>query len=279
MNHFNHVTGFILVILCMFPLKLEAKGFTYSATVRNSEGQVLPNVNVRLFLEIANSPASESNLYEEHHETESDSNGLISILVGEGNDPSTDFESINWTKDLYLKVNASINGGAMQLLGITSILGAPTALQVQTASNLIKTSADGSQWRLHVNNAGNVYWHKIVSSPNDEQETTYDVEKIPETLYLQGNMVNNWDSASGIPFTKVSFGKFTLTQYLEKGNIFKFTSLQSWEAPVDWSGTSSQVGIASPLKEWGDTPVFEGENGYYTLIVDFNSFTLTINKQ
>lgn len=279
MNRFHYVTGFILVIILAISPRIEAKGFTYSATVRNSDGEALPNADVSLFLEILDDASSASSLYEERHSTTSDENGFISIIVGEGFDNSASIESLDWSKTMFLRVSAAINGGTMQLLGTTSILGVPTAFHAEKTSNLVTTASDGTQWSLQVNNAGDVYWHKVVQSQEEEQEPAYDKEKIPNTLYLQGNMVDNWNPAKGIAFTRVASGRFTLNQYLEKGNIFKFTSVASWEASVDWSGTSSEIGTASPLKEWGNTPEFQGEAGYYVLIVDFNTFTLTINKK
>ena len=77
-------------------------------------------------------------------------------------------------------------------------------------------------------------------------------------------------------FTKLSNGRFVVRSRLKQGDIIKFIKVQSWNGDLDWSGTSGKAGDKAPLKEWGDTPPFEGAEDTYMILVDFKNFTLRI---
>lgn len=270
---YTAIAVFITVLMFVPVLNAGAAGIGYRASVRNAEGKAVANAAVRLTIDIMESPGGMTEpVYSEDHFTSTDSEGMFYIMIGDGIPGKGDFGSIDWSVPLYAKVHSVADGNGHDDIGVFSLSGVPKTLSAGTTGKLVRSSPDGSRWELTVNNAGDISWKKTGDSPDDE----YDKAKWPEELYLVGNITNDWDPSASVKFTKLSNGRFVVRSRLKQGDIIKFIKVQSWNGDLDWSGTSGKAGDKAPLKEWGDTPPFEGAEDTYMILVDFKNFTLRI---
>lgn len=105
------------------------QGFNYQAVLRNAEGQVLTNQAATIKISLTNSDASTIH-YSEIHPVTTNSFGLFTIVIGNGNDALTSFSSIPWNSgDIYLKVEAMISGASTYTdLGLQKLQSVPYAL-------------------------------------------------------------------------------------------------------------------------------------------------------
>jgi hypothetical protein len=96
------------------------KGFNYKAVI-SKDGSILQNQEVYIYFTIldANSVAH----YEESQTPTTDSNGIINIIIGEGNQEAGNFSSIDWGIETY-SLKTEINGTDM---GITPFKSVPYA--------------------------------------------------------------------------------------------------------------------------------------------------------
>lgn len=248
----------------------------FYSVVRNSEGKAVPCKEMRISAEITADPLGNQVLYTESHNTVSDSEGMIRLMVGEGIS-TDDFDAVEWTAPRFLRISSDFGESNLQTLGIMELAGVPTAMQAKRASALEKRSADGTLWQLSVDNSGNLSWKRMSNSgtENPSDEPAYPVEYIPENLYFIGSF-NQWTVAEAVPFTKVSDKEFTIDRYIEHGEIFKFVPTQTWQNERDWSATTCNIGSPNPLQELNNTPAFPASTGYYKIVVNFKTYTMTI---
>lgn len=85
----------VLLLLVIDTAAQIPQGFSYQAVIRNSEGQVLPNKSVTLKISLTNGEGTVTH-YTETHNVNTNSFGLISIVVGNGTDPSTSLNTVPW---------------------------------------------------------------------------------------------------------------------------------------------------------------------------------------
>lgn len=268
-----HAIAMFIAVLVPF-MHSSASGIGYMASVRNADGKAIANAAVRLTIDIINDAGASAPLYREDHFTTTDGDGMFYIMIGDGIPDNGDFKSIDMSQPLYARVHSIADGNEHTDLGIFSLSGVPKTLGAGSTGKLVKSSPDGSKWELTVNNIGDLSWKKTEDGSGDE----YDKTKWPSELYLVGNITNDWDPSASVKFTKLSNGRFVVRHSLKNGDIIKFIKVQSWNGDLDWSGTSGKSGDKAPLKEWGDTPPFEGTEDIYMILVDFKNFTLRIYK-
>ncbi|MCH4156413.1 MAG: hypothetical protein LKF31_08925 [Muribaculaceae bacterium] len=266
----------VMMLLAVFG-SVSAKGIFYSAVARMSDGYVASKSAISITAEILDKTNSKSPIYSESHDAVTDSLGRFSVYIGKGNVISGKWDSINWSTQKFLRISSMVNGKSHVSLGVVSINGAPKSLAASTTDTLYNYSPDGTKWLLTVNDVGDLAWKKTASSDSDTT-VVYPQSKWPDKLYLVGN-INSWDPTTAEAFTRAANGIFVMDRQLTTGNVIKFIKVQSWNGDLDWSGTSGDVNVAAPLKEWGNTPEFQGDTGTYHILVDFTKYTLTITKK
>jgi hypothetical protein len=103
--------------------------FTYQSVIKNSSGYLLKNQAIGLRISILFNSSNGMSVYSEEHSVESNSNGLVTLTIGDG--VSSDiFSDIDWGNgEYYLKVEVDPEGGINYIMNQTSqLLSVPYAL-------------------------------------------------------------------------------------------------------------------------------------------------------
>jgi hypothetical protein len=109
--------------------------FTYQSVIKNSSGYLLKNQEIGLRISILFNSSNGMSIYSEEHMVESNSNGLVTLIIGEGF--TTDvFSNIDWGNgEYYLKVEVDPQGGINYTMNQTSqLLSVPYALYAGNSS-------------------------------------------------------------------------------------------------------------------------------------------------
>ncbi len=123
-----------LIAILLFTMAFaQTQGINYKALITEN-GNVLntQNVNVRFTL-IQN---GNNNVYQETQSVSTDTNGIISLQIGEGNTVSGDFNAIDWSAgEYFLKVEIDTGNGYTDF-GTTAFKYVPYAKYAETAGNV-----------------------------------------------------------------------------------------------------------------------------------------------
>lgn len=105
----------------------ETEAMNYQTIVHNAKGRVLARAAVSLRLSIIKDGLTDSVIYSEVHNAETNSKGLVSLTIGTGVEPTGDFKDIDWANGRYsLKVEIDTTGGtSFTDTGTTQILIVP----------------------------------------------------------------------------------------------------------------------------------------------------------
>lgn len=98
------------VFLFSFSSAQTAPKFSYQAVVRNSSNELVANDSVSVRIQFYNHTPSGAAVYSEEHRVFSNRNGLISLLVGEGENPIGDLSQVIWD-DALMRTDITLRGG------------------------------------------------------------------------------------------------------------------------------------------------------------------------
>ena len=109
--------------------------FTYQSIIKTSAGYLLKNQDVGLKISVLFNSSNGIAVYSEEHTVESNNNGLVTLIIGEG--VSSDvFSDIDWGGgEFFLKVEVDPEGGINYTMNQTSqLLSVPYALYAENSS-------------------------------------------------------------------------------------------------------------------------------------------------
>ena len=108
--------------------------FTYQSIIKNSSGYLLKNQDVGLRISVLSNSSNGIAVYSEEHFPTSNSNGLVTLIIGEGL-TGDNFSDINWGGgEYFLKVEVDPEGGVNYTMNQTSqLLSVPYALYAENA--------------------------------------------------------------------------------------------------------------------------------------------------
>jgi len=133
----------IALLFALAAFSQNSKGISYQKILRDFNGDVMANAQVHLQLKIlAFDPGGEA-VYSEYHHLMSNSFGLVNLVIGTGEDASSDFEAINWgAGDHFLEISIDPEGdGDYQMMGVTQFLSVPYALHARNGIQAMTTEA------------------------------------------------------------------------------------------------------------------------------------------
>ena len=124
---------FIQLMFAQAPNKM-----SYQAVVRDTDNNLVSNQAVGLKVSILSGAFDGPVVYEETHNPNSNLNGLVSVVIGEGTNPSGNFATINWAGGShYIKTEIDPTGGSnYTITGTQQLLSVPYAMHANTAANL-----------------------------------------------------------------------------------------------------------------------------------------------
>lgn len=113
-------------------------GFNYQAVLRNTSGEVRANADLIVEVSILHGSATGSSVYNETHNTTTNSTGLINLVIGSKD--TTDFNTIEWADGPYF-IQIEVDGS---LIGTSQLLSVPYAKYATKAANVNATGIDGT---------------------------------------------------------------------------------------------------------------------------------------
>ncbi len=125
----------VLLLFSVFLFGQTPNKMSYQAVIRNATSDLVTNKEVSVRISILNENLDGTPIYVESHNPTTNSNGLLSLKIGEGNVLNGDFSSIKWSKGkYYIKTETDITGGVdYAIVGVSQLLSVPYALHAKTA--------------------------------------------------------------------------------------------------------------------------------------------------
>ena len=102
MKKFTVLLLIMVFAVCQLMAQAPQK-FTYQAVVRNAGNQLVPNTLVGVQVAILQDGAGEQGtpVYAERHIQSTNANGLVTLIIGEGNVLFGNFNTINWKSGVF----------------------------------------------------------------------------------------------------------------------------------------------------------------------------------
>ncbi len=147
-KHFLHL---LFIFFCVSLSSQTPQKFTYQSVVRSSDGNVLKSANIGIRFSILQNSNIGKTVYRERHSTETNSNGMISLSIGDGT-TSDNFSAIDWsTGEYFLRIEVDPLGGSNYLIQSTSqLLSVPYALYAGSSNTNLLLS--GENYLTYSNN-------------------------------------------------------------------------------------------------------------------------------
>ncbi|MEM9258813.1 MAG: hypothetical protein AAGA62_04140 [Bacteroidota bacterium] len=128
----------LLLFFCCGAATLTAQvpqGINYQAVARDGNGDLLSDQNVAITFTLRPAGGGTA-VYAEDHSPMTNEYGLFTVVIGQGNRPSTNFAEIDWSEAYELGV--SVNGND---LGFTPFQSVPYALAAGPRTHLVSVPA------------------------------------------------------------------------------------------------------------------------------------------
>lgn len=130
----------------------QPESINYKALIKDGSNNIVANQNVTVLFTISkfdNFEEVDVAVYIEEHMTNTDTNGIVVLNIGEGNEISGGFHSIDWGRDRHF-LNVQIDtGSGLTDMGTTEFMAVPYALYATNVSGLEAINEDNSYgWRL-----------------------------------------------------------------------------------------------------------------------------------
>jgi hypothetical protein len=157
------------------------QAFSFQALVLDGSGDPVGDQSVGVQIDILDGTINGTVIYSETHRPMSNSNGLYTIEIGNGSNPSSRFEDIDWLSgDKFVSLSHDITGGTnYTAVGSSQLLSVPYALAAGTA--FIEPMIYASIERSGVTTFDN-------TRPDTEKFITFNyqwIQGIPETVFIE----------------------------------------------------------------------------------------------
>ena len=127
---------FATIILHLSLLAQAPHMFSYQAVVRNAQGALVSNSDVRVRISILQGSEEGPAVYTEQKVVRTNQNGLFTLNIGEGSD---DLVSVNWQRGpYYIRTEVDPNGGMnFSLRTVQQMMSVPYALHAYSVDTVI----------------------------------------------------------------------------------------------------------------------------------------------
>jgi len=173
----------------VFPYKVN-----YQGIIKDNDA-VVAETNVTLYLSISRTSPLNSNIFQEEHSLTTDSNGVFSLLIGEGVNQSVSLSTIDWSDGPYfLKTSFKYTGeaGAPVDLGSIQLVTVPYALHAKTAESIIGDNINETD-PIYTGAPASGITAQNISDWNNLEESGWTV--VADTTYTMKNVSIGTESA------------------------------------------------------------------------------------
>ena len=131
------ITVFACILFAASVFAQAPDKMSYQAVIRNSSDDLVSNQKVGVRISILQGTANGTAVYVELHSPTTNTNGLISMEIGDGNAVSGVFKNIDWSKGPYfIKTETDPSGGvSYSVTGTSQLLSVPYALYAETSGS------------------------------------------------------------------------------------------------------------------------------------------------
>lgn len=112
-------------------------GISHQAVMRDAEGTLITNQPIGIRVSVLQGSPEGTAVYTETHTPESNDNGLITYVIGQGAQAEGSFAGIDWSDGPYfLKTEVDPDGGSdYSMSGATQLLSVPYAMYAESSAN------------------------------------------------------------------------------------------------------------------------------------------------
>lgn len=182
-------------------------GFSFQAVVRDNSGQIATNRVVSVRISILQGGESGSEVYAENHSARTNSQGIVTLVIGEGSNASGSLTELDWKTGgpYFLRMEADANGGMdYQLVATTQLLSVPYALHARTAEEFDGTISFGQLTDVPETIGFSGSWNDLTDKPELFSGSWNDLTDVPETIGFSGE----YDDLRGVPSISDSIVKY-----------------------------------------------------------------------
>ena len=168
----------------------QTDGFAYQAVVRNAQGELVSNSDVKLRLTL--NAADGTVLYQETQKAKTNAYGVLSVTVGTGTAVNGTFADVDWSKNISMKVEIDTKGGTnFTDLGTTKLQAVPYAYYAaNTANSGGSMQVQGTKGQTLVHDGTNwVATDEIAVKKLDVKASENTEEALFEVKDKEGNVV------------------------------------------------------------------------------------------
>lgn len=128
----------VLFTLSLFTLAQSPGKMSYQAVVRHTSGELVKNSIIGMQISILQGDVNGTKVYSETQRPTTNANGLVSIIIGDGNIVTGSLVSIDWSDGPYfIKTETDPTGGTnYSITGTSQLLSVPYAFHATTAESL-----------------------------------------------------------------------------------------------------------------------------------------------
>jgi hypothetical protein len=193
-------------------------GINYQGVARDPDGKPISQKDISIRITIVKDNSDGVVEYAEVHTAKTNSFGLFTLVIGEGNVQSGDFQFISWAAgNKWLRVEMDTDGGsAFKLMGSQQLMSVPYALYSKYAGSSPLSAGQGVSINNNVisntgdadNNPANEYNTDFTLDSNNKLKITDGggakevdlsgliMPSMPQDLSLNGNKLKVTDNAS-----------------------------------------------------------------------------------
>ena len=134
---------FVTYLISYVSFSQAPEGINYQAVIRSGSGVLVANATVAIRVQVRQTTATGTVIYQERHSVLTSAQGLINMVIGGGFPQVGTFNGINWGMGPYF-VNLAVdiaNGITYQDYGTQQLMSVPYALYAKTSGNQL------NQWR------------------------------------------------------------------------------------------------------------------------------------
>lgn len=192
---------FLFVFLLIVGLPIFAQvphAINYQAVAYDEAGKVLGNQEISIKIDILQGSTQGAIVYSEIHQATTASNGVLNLLIGEGESNGSSFDTINWSlSPFYIRLSMDANGGSdYKEMAVSQILSVPYAFYAEKAGKIEEeipkfqvTPRDGPSSKLLTGSNAEFTGFAIYLFVNyldvPDQEAQYEVTGLPDGVYMK----------------------------------------------------------------------------------------------